>query len=599
MCTRLTRGSLSAGPFVMAAVIAGLTIGLAAAERRGQAKPAPAARATLTFTEFHGAAAVAEYLRQVAGQYPAVTELIEIGRTAGNRPIQVLVVSNMKAGVAIDSLVALQNPRTPPVNNVTPMKAYMGKPGLWLDGGTHGRSLAGTEVCLYAIQKLVSGYGNDAEVTKLVDEDVFYICPLVHDDAPAKAGAPVAETPTPANGNYPEGWWKDDNTPGGTGTYPSSSPEARAVLEFFTNHTNILFAESFHTNGGAALRPFARWPDSRIDPRDAAVFDRVLGKKYLELIGEAVPASWNTPLAAGGGNVTERQPAAGAPAGSGRRGAPAGAAAPGEQAARRGTPPAEQAASWRSAFNQERQAPGAFGAFADWAYGQFGAYAVSIQAWNPQRQGKPVPGEGLADICEAHWQFEKYKATLLPHVAIAEASAKVLYTTSQATRATGVQEGNAVVVKKAGAAPGRYKVVQITAGVTNTGVLPTHVAQGAQLRGNREDVIWLLGDRTKVTILDGARWMRLGVLDGSLALPGIAASPAVGGARGGGGRGGLPTGVTPLAEMRVQRPESAAGRQSGSQRVVSWLVAIDGETPLKLAITSQKGGTAVRDVAIQ
>ena len=266
MSTRSIRGRAPAGLVTAMALALWFATGVAvAAGQPTPTKPAPAARATLTFAEFHSAAAVADHLRQVAAQHPAITDLIEIGRTAGNRPIQVLVVSNMKAGVAIDSLVPLQNPRNPPVNNVTPMKPYMGKPGQWLDGGTHGRSLAGTEVCLYVIQQLVSGYGTDAEVTRLVDENVFYICPLVHDDAPSKAGVPVAEVPTPANGNYPEGWWTDDSKPGGTGTYSSSSPEARSVLEFFTNHTNILFAQTFHTAGGAALRPFARWPDSRVD----------------------------------------------------------------------------------------------------------------------------------------------------------------------------------------------------------------------------------------------------------------------------------------------------------------------------------------------
>jgi hypothetical protein len=375
------------------------------------------------------------------------------------------------------------------------------------------------------------------------------------------------------------------------------------VLEFFTNHTNILFVQSFHTNGGVAVRPFARWPDSRVDPRDTAVFDRVLGKKYLELIGETVPASWSAPLpSAGPGAAAERQMAAAATPAGGRRCAPAGAAPSGEQPARRAAPASEQVAAWRSAFNQERQAPGAFGAFADWAYGQFGAYAVSIQAWDAQRQAKPVPGEGLADLCERHWQFEKYKASLLPHVAITDASAKVLYTTNQATRATIVQDGDALVVKKAGAAPGRYKVVQITATVGNSGALPTHVAQGPQLRGNREDVIWLLGDRTKMTFLDGSRWVRVGVLDGTLGLPARAATAGAAGLRGGGGGGrggGQAGGATPLAELRVQRPEAAAGRQAGGQRVVTWLVAIDGDTPLKLALTSQKGGTVVRDVAIQ
>ena len=287
----------------------------------------------------------------------------------------------------------------------------------------------------------------------------------------------VAEAPTPANGNYPEGWWTDDSKPGGTGAYPSSSPEARSVLEFFTNHTNILFAQTFHTNGGAAFRPFARWPDSRVDTRDATVFDKMLGKKYLDRYRPSGGrmAGWVQPGAPGPGRVRRRS--------------------------------------------------------RDWAYGQFGAYALSVQAWDTQRQGKPVPGEGLTALCEAHWQFEKYKTSLMPHVAILEASAKVLYTTNQAVRASGVQEGDAVVVKKAGAAPGRYKVVQITATVTNGGALPTHVAQGAQLRGNREDVIWLLGDRTKITFLDGSRWMRLGVLDGTTALPALAPPPGGAGAR--------------------------------------------------------------------
>ena len=274
------------------ALAAGLAGGaVAAADPRGQAKPAAGARAALTFTEFHGYAATADYLKKVAAAYPAITELIEIGRSAGNRPILVLVVSNMKTGVVMDALVPLQNPRKPAVNNVTPMKPYQGKPALWIDGGTHGAVLAGTEVCLYVIDKLVSGYGSDADVTRLVDDNAFYICPMVFADGGIEAGkpAPRAETPTSANGNYPEGWWKDDDTAAGPGAFPSSSPEARAVLEFFTNHTNILFVQSFHAGGGRTVRPYARWPENRVDPRDAAVFDRVLGKKYLELVGETVP----------------------------------------------------------------------------------------------------------------------------------------------------------------------------------------------------------------------------------------------------------------------------------------------------------------------
>ncbi len=358
-------------------ILLGTAVAASAPARRPQAAAAKAPQqVVLSFTEFHGFAATADYLKKVAAAYPAITELVEIGRSPGNRPIYVLVVSNMKTGAPLDSLVPLQNPRKPAASNVTPMKAYQAKPALWIDGGAHGAVLAGTEICLYVIDKLVSGYGTTQEVTRLVDDNTFYVCPMVTPDGGVEAGkpAPRAETPTSANGNYPEGWWKDDETPGGNGVYPSSSPEARAVLEFFTNHTNILFVQSFHAGGGRTVRPFARWPENRVDPRDAAVFDRVLGKKFLELVGETVPAAWSAPLA-GPSAASPAERSAAAPAGqAGRRGGAPGTPASGRPGSRGG---AAGPAPTRGApvYNQERQAPGGYGAFYDWAYGQFGAYA--------------------------------------------------------------------------------------------------------------------------------------------------------------------------------------------------------------------------------
>jgi hypothetical protein len=68
---------------------------------------------------------------------------------------------------------------------------------------------------------------------------------------------------------------------------------------------------------------------------------------------------------------------------------------------------------------------------------------------------------------EAAWQFERYKAGLLPRVQIKDATAKVLYTASSATRATASESADTVVVRKSGT-PGRYKIVQVTATVENT-----------------------------------------------------------------------------------------------------------------------------------
>jgi hypothetical protein len=94
--------------------------------------------------------------------------------------------------------------------------------------------------------------------------------------------------------------------------------------------------------------------------------------------------------------------------------------------------------------------------------------------------------------------------------------------------------------------------------------------------------------------------MSLGVLEGTLPLPAVAAREALAGARGGGGgqRGGQ-AGASPLSQMRLQRPDAAEPRQTGNRRVVTWLIAIEGDTPLKLALTSQRGGTRVKDLVIQ
>ena len=68
---------------------------------------------------------------------------------------------------------------------------------------------------------------------------------------------------------------------------------------------------------------------------------------------------------------------------------------------------------------------------------------------------------------------------------------------------------------------------------------------------------------------------------------GVAATPGAPEARGpAGGRGvqsGGPTQVT----------------QAGPRRDVTWLVALKGDTPLKIVVSSQKGGTVVTHVKVQ
>jgi hypothetical protein len=45
--------------------------------------------------------------------------------------------------------------------------------------------------------------------------------------------------------------------------------------------------------------------------------------------------------------------------------------------------------------------------------------------------------------------------------------------------------------------------------------------------------------------------------------------------------------------------EPAAPPQAGPKREVKWLVAVEGDPPLKVVATSQKGGKSVRDVVVK
>jgi hypothetical protein len=342
---------------------------------------AAAQRVPISFDDYHGYTSTVKYLRDVAAAFPEITALLEVGKSNMGRPIYVLVVSNRRTGTTIDSHAELRNPRAERVQNVPPLTFDQGKPGHWICGATHGNEFTGTEVCLYIIDRLVSGYGSDKEVTALIDAKSFYVCPALNpdglfntlerglsqrqnslmkdddgdgkvnedgpddldgdglitqfrcpdpegqyviDEADSRLMVRLArdektdksrysvvnedkdndgdkkrgedpEAGIDLNRNFPEVWFTDDGLPGGSGDYPTSAPETQAVAEFFTNHRNILMSQFYHTSGGFTYRPLGTAPHPRLHPKDVAVFDFIMGRKYLETIGEEVPAVWKDP----------------------------------------------------------------------------------------------------------------------------------------------------------------------------------------------------------------------------------------------------------------------------------------------------------------
>jgi hypothetical protein len=98
--------------------------------------------------------------------YPHLATLSSIGRSHAGREIWLLEVTNRRTGAA----------------HV--------KPGFYLDGHIHAEEHITSSVVLLAASHLLTRYGEDPEVTRLVDEQVFYLLPRLNPDGAERSLLP-------------------------------------------------------------------------------------------------------------------------------------------------------------------------------------------------------------------------------------------------------------------------------------------------------------------------------------------------------------------------------------------------------------------------
>ena len=56
------------------------------------------------------------------------------------------------------------------------------KPALWIDGNIHAAELTASNACLHYLDTLEQGYAGDADVKRLLDTRVVYVCPRINPD---------------------------------------------------------------------------------------------------------------------------------------------------------------------------------------------------------------------------------------------------------------------------------------------------------------------------------------------------------------------------------------------------------------------------------
>jgi len=113
---------------------------------------------TTRFDHYYDYAGLTEQLHALAAAYPELATLRSIGRSFGGRDVWLMEITNPATGPGAS------------------------KPGYYLDAQIHAEEHTTSAVALYAIHKLLTDYGRDEEVTRLVDQQVFYVLPRINPD---------------------------------------------------------------------------------------------------------------------------------------------------------------------------------------------------------------------------------------------------------------------------------------------------------------------------------------------------------------------------------------------------------------------------------
>ena len=118
----------------------------------------PLREGEIDFQHYHSYEESTAFLRKWAAAYPNLIELYSVGQSLEGREIWQITLTNKKTGSATD------------------------KPAFFIEGGRHAGEITGIEATLYFLNHVLTNYGKDAAITKLVDTKTIYAKPTNNPD---------------------------------------------------------------------------------------------------------------------------------------------------------------------------------------------------------------------------------------------------------------------------------------------------------------------------------------------------------------------------------------------------------------------------------
>ena len=172
---------------------------------------------------YHNYNELTEFLQNINSQYPDITNLISIGQSVEGRELWVLEVSD-NAGI----------------NEIEPEFKYI--------ANMHGDETVGRELCLYLIEWLVNGYGNNDRATDIVDNTSIFIMPSMNPDG-FENGSRYNANGVDLNRDFPDQFNDPNNSLSGR------QPETQAMMQWTWEH-NFVLSANMHTGALVANYPY-------------------------------------------------------------------------------------------------------------------------------------------------------------------------------------------------------------------------------------------------------------------------------------------------------------------------------------------------------
>jgi murein tripeptide amidase MpaA len=206
------------------------------------------------FAAYHTVEDILAWLKDLAAKHPDLATLVKVGTSYEGRDIMAIKITGKSNGNLTDAA----------------------KPGVWLDGGLHAREWITTSVIQYVINTLLTSYGTDAEITKMVDAVEWTLLPVFNPDGYSytwtkdrmwrKTRSPNKGLFSLCTGTDPNRNWAFHWGEAGTSSNPCSDSyegasafseiEVKSVADYIQANKNINAYVNFHSYSQLWMGPW-------------------------------------------------------------------------------------------------------------------------------------------------------------------------------------------------------------------------------------------------------------------------------------------------------------------------------------------------------